>query len=326
MSELVINLPERPNISKPRWDQKLFSGRLKHFFATINPIYLLASNSELEAACQLVNDYKMGKFNASLTVEQLWHAKNLYDSSFHPDTGEKMLLIGRMSAQVPCNMALSGGMLTFYRSYTGTIFWQFLNQSFNAIVNYTNRSGANPISNECLLKAYIAATGGALTAALSLNHIARNLNPLAARLVPFFAVSLANMINIPMMRQNEFKTGIDIEDANGVKLGRSKVIPYRAITQVCIGRIVMALPVLVIPTIIMNRLESLQWYKPYKRIVSLPLTMALVGLNLLFSTPIGCAMFPQMASIKVNKLEYELQEKINKLKNPPDEVYYNRGL
>ncbi|KHN74451.1 Sideroflexin-3 [Toxocara canis] len=268
----------------------------------------------------------MGKFSPSLTVEQLWRAKNLYDSAYHPDTGEKMLLIGRMSAQVPCNMALGGGMLTFYRSYAGTIFWQFLNQSYNAIVNYTNRSGASPISNECFIKAYVSATGGALIAALGLNHITRNLNPLAARFVPFFAVSLANMINIPMMRQNEFKTGIEVEDAYGEKLGQSKIVPYRAVTQVYIGRMVMAIPVLVIPPLIMNYLENLRWYKPYKRMLSLPLTMALVGINFFFSTPIGCAMFPQMAPIKVKKLEHELQEKICKLKNPPEVVYYNRGL
>ena len=46
------------DLSKPRYDQSTYQGRLKHFMETTNPLNVFASNKQLDEAATLVNLYK----------------------------------------------------------------------------------------------------------------------------------------------------------------------------------------------------------------------------------------------------------------------------
>lgn len=318
-------LPFNINIKEPRWDQGTFEGRARHFFMVTDPRNVLLGPKVLDEAKNIVENYRNKIPTPGLTEDQLWRAKYIYDSAFHPDTGEKMVLIGRMSAQVPMNMTITGCMLTFYRTTPAVIFWQWVNQSFNAIVNYTNRSGDAPITTSQLGTAYVSATTGAVVTALGLKSLTKHLPSLVGRFVPFAAVAAANCINIPFMRQRELKYGIPITDENGNRLGESTKAAQQAIAQVVVSRIGMAAPAMAIPPVIMNFLEKRAFLKRYPW-MNAPLQVGLVGFCLVFATPLCCALFPQKSSMKVSSLEPETRDRIME-KNPNIQiVYFNKGL
>lgn len=316
---------KRINLDEPRYDQNTFEGRARHFFITTNPLNIFVSGTELDHAKSVVEKYRKGDSLPGMSEDDIWRAKHLYDSAFHPDTKEKMLLIGRMSAQVPMNMTITGCMMTFYKTTPAVIFWQWFNQSFNAIVNYTNRSGDHPISVSHLGLSYALATSGAVGTALGINSLVKRFPPLIGRFVPFTAVAAANCINIPCMRSREIMHGIPIFDENGNRLGESTMAARKAISQVVFSRIMMATPGMMIPPFIMNYLDK----KPFMQRmpwINAPLQVLLVGFFLVFATPLCCALFPQKSSMHVNHLEHGIREKLQALPNAPDKVYFNKGL
>jgi tricarboxylate carrier len=312
------------NLDQPRWDQNSYMGRAQHFLSTTNPMNLFATPFQLQQAKETIEKYKSGDAT-KLTEDEIWAAKHLYDSAYHPDTGELMFPPGRMSAQVPCNMLITGCMMTFYKSVPAVVFWQWFNQSFNAVVNYTNRSGDTPIPMSTLGTSYVAATGGALGTALGLNAMVKSLPPLVGRFVPFAAVAAANVINIPLMRRSELENGITLMTESGEKVGNSKIAAKEGISMVVMSRILMAAPGMVLIPLVMNSLEMKGTFKrrPW---LNAPLQISLLGLILTFATPLCCAIFKQQATIKPTALEPELQQKIKEMANPPELLYYNKGL
>uniref|UniRef100_A0A3B3ZFQ7 Sidoreflexin n=1 Tax=Periophthalmus magnuspinnatus TaxID=409849 RepID=A0A3B3ZFQ7_9GOBI len=314
------------DIDAPRWDQSTFMGRLKHFFNVTDPRTALLPDARLDEAKALVQSCRAGSLPPGTTEEQLFYAKKLYDSAFHPDTGDRMNLIGRMSFQVPGGMAITGFMLQFYRTVPAVVFWQWVNQSFNALVNYTNRNAASPITPKQIGVAYVTATSTALATAVGLNLYTKKAPPLVARWVPFAAVAAANCVNIPMMRQQEILNGIAVTDENGNKLGASKKAAVKGITQVVISRITMAAPGMIIMPIIMQRMEK---FKFMQKITFLhgPIQVMMVGVFLIFMVPAACSIFPQQCSMAVSKLEPELRESIvSKYGESIKYVYFNKGL
>ena len=169
---------------------------------------------------------------------QVIRATQLYKSAFHPDSGELQNVFGRMSFQVPGGMLITGAMLQWYRSTPQVVFWQWFNQSFNALVNYTNRNASAPTNTNQLVTAYFSATFSALGTAIGLKAaLAKSSSQLIKRFVPFAAVAAANCVNIPLMRQQELLEGMTLTDETGKTACLSKSCANDGISKVSSGKI-----------------------------------------------------------------------------------------
>ncbi|XP_047681894.1 sideroflexin-2 isoform X4 [Prionailurus viverrinus] len=212
------------------------------------------------------------------------------------------------------------------RTMPAVIFWQWVNQSFNALVNYTNRNAASPTSVRQMALSYITATTTAVATAVGMNMLTKRAPPLVGRWVPFAAVAAANCVNIPMMRQQELIQGICVKDGNHNEIGHSRRAAAIGITQVVISRITMAAPGMILLPVIMERLEKLHFMKKVK-VLHAPLQVLLSGCFLIFMVPVACGLFPQKCELPVSYLEPELQDAIRaKYGELVPYVYFNKGL
>lgn len=250
-------------------------------------------------------------------------------SAFHPDTGQLQNVCGRMSFYTPGGLVLIAAMITFYKSTGAVIFWQWANQSFNALVNYTNSNASSELGNKKLLVAYTSATTSALVVSLGLKHIlAGRGTPLMQRLVPFAAVMAANAVNIPLMRQVELAEGVSLCDEDGKEVTKSQGAAVKGISQVTLARCFMAAPSMTILPYTVEYLEKTAVFKRYKWLTGVT---QLVGSGVLLGlcVPGGCALFPQQCSFNTASLKYldaSKLEELKKLPSVPDTLFFNKGL
>lgn len=71
------------------------------------------------------------------------------------------------------------------RTATAVVFWQWVNQSFNALVNYTNRNANAPLSTAQMGAAYVSAMTAAMSTALTFKFVIqkRATNPILAVII-----------------------------------------------------------------------------------------------------------------------------------------------
>uniref|UniRef100_A0A3B4FN93 Sideroflexin-5-like n=1 Tax=Pundamilia nyererei TaxID=303518 RepID=A0A3B4FN93_9CICH len=276
----------------------------------------------LNECIKLLDDYKHGSLPPG--VSDLWEAQKIKQAIIHPDTGEKIFMPFRMS-YVPFGTPIVIGLLLPNQTVVSTIIWQWLNQSHNACVNYANRNATKPTPTSKFIQGYAGAVTSAVSIAVGLNVLIQKANKLSPatrmiiqRLVPFPAVS-ANICNVGLMRHNELSEGIDVLDNNGNVVGSSRIAARHAIMETAFTRVVLPMPIFVLPPIIMSYLE-LRFLQSNRRLL-LPIHSVVCLVTFGLSLPVAISLFPQMSQIEVSCLEPEIA-----MATDCKVVTYNKGL
>ena len=76
-------------------------------------------------------------------IEKIRKAQKVCSTAIHPDTQEFIPWPLRFSSFIPMNLPISFGMLFLAPTPLNTIFFQWLNQTYNASLNYANRNASS---------------------------------------------------------------------------------------------------------------------------------------------------------------------------------------
>lgn len=115
-----------------------------------------------------------------------------------------------------------------------------------------------------------------------MKSLSPNAKMIAGRLVPFAAVASAGVLNVFLMRGEEIRQGINVfpvlteEEKRKVEtgelevkpLGKSKKAATLAVGETALSRVLNATPIMVLPPLILVKLQQTEWLKLRPRMVT----------------------------------------------------------
>lgn len=117
-----------------RFDQNSFQGRFSRMLLACDPRLLLYTEAQVRQAQSLIHTADQYRDDRSMD-RTLWEARRIVDAALHPDTGEVIPHPFRMSGYVPFNGPICVAMVASTTT-PSLLFWSWVNQSQNALVNY----------------------------------------------------------------------------------------------------------------------------------------------------------------------------------------------
>lgn len=305
-----------------RYDQSSYVGRLYTIFAKIDPATLLISDAEVLRCKALIDEYnKAQTIPTGQTDADMWRARSLVDGIIHPVTKEPMFVLGRMSCFVPMNAPICALMLNAH-TMPAVVFSQWLNQSYNVLNNYVNRSSLE-VDWAGLMKPYSVAVLVSCSIALGARQAIASLPSLAklGLFVPYLAVISAGSCNVALTRMDEWAgRGVCIYSPEGKELGMSVKAGQQAVMKtICTRSICLPIPLLLVPPVVMSAV-------PLTGIARVGVEMCVILSCLSCALPCALAILPQEMVVPAAGLEPEYQNLKDISGKPITEVFANKGL
>ena len=323
---------------RTRFDQSSFLGRFCTMILKCDPKLITYSKKEFSEAKAMVENYQdilshppVGMVNVH---HALWEAQRISSAAIHPDTGDIIPAPFRMSGYVPFNGPISVAMVAS-GSTPALLFWNWVNQSQNAMVNYYNRNASTPLSNETLLKSYAVAVGSALCVAFGLaTFVKRRYSPDQARkllrFVAFPSAVVASSLNCYIVRSPEITTGVPLmnERREAVLPGETSVVAAkRGVYSTTASRAILQAPVFFLPPMLLSVVPIFKRMCTRNVAMATPITTFLLLVSFGFGLPATVAIFPQFSEVSVQDLEEKYHSLVdNRSGKKYEKLYFDKGL
>ncbi|XP_030012276.1 sideroflexin-4-like isoform X1 [Sphaeramia orbicularis] len=310
-----------PNLVFWKNEGQSFFSRFRIWFNILDPLSQLSTDDEiLKARARLKSEDKQSEQDAL----------NLSLVSVHADSGAILPLLFRPPVFWPISAPLVYASFLPFNSVKPALFYQFLLQSYNTGFNYANRNSSSEQKkrmslNQLLL---IAGTISYTTCAGALPQIIINrlhvksvpVQTFCRSILPIPLAAVLAFFNVMTVRSQEPDNGIQVFDSNGNSVGFSKAAGEKAVRETAVSRAALMGTAAAVPNLLVLFLHRLRFVQ---RNVILAASVRPVSVTLILSLmiPVSFSLFPQLAAIKKEELEAELQAAA-----VDGHLLYHRGL
>jgi hypothetical protein len=264
--------------------------------------------------------------------DEYMKADQIYKAVFHPDTKKKVPWPFRMCTFVPVNMPIVFGLVCSRQTLLNVIGWQWVNQTYNACWNYSNRNATSTFSNKELGIAYTGAVSSSIAIALLGRWLTQKFGIASGSiskmrfvngLVALFALSTAGFLNLFLIRYNEMRKGIKVT-YKGKDYGISKKAAQKAVVTSGLTRSFLPVPLLMMTPVGWKLLELMK-LAPKGKVGIIAVDMILLAISLTVSLPLAISLFSQDLTVPKEDLEPEFQQLKDPEGKPITHFLINKG-